>query len=199
MDPRELGNKYDRIARWWQDRHNDSRYGVAQVERALQYSDVEKGCALDVGCGAGGRLVRAVNARGLTVSGIDVSREMIALAQANHPDQQFEVADICNWQSSAQFDFIVAWDSIFHLPLAQQKPVLIKLTNLLNQGGVLIYTFGDAVGEHTDRWHDDTFYYSSIGIEENVKILFGNGLKVVHLERDQHPERHVYIIAQREG
>jgi hypothetical protein len=76
-----------------------------------------------------------------------------------------------------------------------QKPVVTKLCKLLAKGGVLIYTFGNAEGEHTDQWHNDTFYYSSIGISENMQLLINNGLSILHLELDQYPEKHVYTIA----
>ena len=198
MHPSILGAKYDRIARWWHERHAASGYGVAQVERALAFAS-GAGRALDVGCGAGGRIVRLLEKTGYAVTGIDVSREMIRLARENHPGHRFLHQDICSWQGGESFDFIVAWDSLFHLPLDRQRPVLAQLCGLLASGGVLIYTFGDAEGEHTDQWHDDTFYYSSIGINENLRQLMGNGLSVLHLELDQHPEPHVYVIARRPG
>ena len=122
---------------------------------------------------------------------------MIALAKANHPDQTFLQQDICAWETAEKFDFIIAWDSIFHLPFAMQKPVIEKLCRLLAKGGVLVYTFGDAHGDHTDTWHSDTFYYSSIGINENLRLLIDNGLTIAHLELDQYPQRHVYAIATR--
>ena len=83
------------------------------------------------------------------------------------------------------------------LPLAMQKPGVSKLCQLLAKGGVWIYTFGNAEGEHTDQWHNDNFYYSSIGINENIKLLLDNGMSISHLELDQFPERHVYVIAAR--
>ena len=119
---------------------------------------------------------------------------MINLAKQNHPSENFFVADICRWNPEQKFDFIVAWDSIFHLPLSEHQTVFQKLCDLLNDNGVLIYTLGDSIGEHQDNWHDDTFHYSSIGINENLKILSGNGVTCKHLELDQFPQNHVYII-----
>lgn len=196
MTPSELGKKYDRIAQWWHDQHRQSNYGVEQLERAIGFTS-GGGTALDVGCGVGGRLVRILESHGFSITGLDVSREMIELAKHNHPQHTFIHQDICAWATAETFDFIVAWDSIFHLPLDTQKPVISKLCHLLASGGILIYTLGDTEGEHTDQWHDDTFYYSSIGINENVKLLLENGLSIVHLEFDQFPEKHVYTIAKK--
>ncbi|WP_240222975.1 class I SAM-dependent DNA methyltransferase [Rheinheimera hassiensis] len=194
MEPSLLGAKYDKIAKWWNDQHIDSSYGVQQLERAIAFSD-SGGKALDVGCGAGGRFIRILQQQGYIVTGVDVSKEMVKLASANHPEHTFVQQDICIWETEAQFDFIIAWDSIFHLPLAMQQPVITKLCKLLAKGGILIYTFGNAEGEHTDQWRNDTFYYSSIGINGNIQVLANNGLSLLHLELDQYPQKHVYMIA----
>ena len=196
MDPIILGAKYDNIARWWQSQHNDSEYGVAQFEKALGFCS-GGGSALDIGCGAGGRFIRILQNKNYSVTGLDVSAEMIKLAQQNHPQHNFIHGDICAWASDATFDFIVAWDSLFHLPFNMQKPVLKKLCQYLKPQGVLIYSFGDDYGEHTDQWHNDTFYYSTIGIRENCQLLLNMGLSIMHFELDQRPEKHVYIIAKK--
>lgn len=196
MKPHELGKKYDKIAQWWHEQHQGSRYGMKQLEMALKFAPKGRS-ALDVGCGAGGRIVRKLEEQGFAVTGLDVSEAMIDLAQRNHPDASFLVQDICTWDTDRQFDFIIAWDSIFHLPLQMHRPVLDKLCTLLEKNGVLIYAFGDATGEHTDWWHEEEFYYSSIGINGNLTALINNGLTVMHLELDQFPEKHVYIVAQK--
>lgn len=194
MEPSVLGTKYDKIAQWWHDQHVESSYGVSQFERAVGFAACG-GKALDVGCGAGGRFVRILQSRGFSVTGLDVSKEMVKLARNNHPEHKFMHQDICSWETEDKFDFIIAWDSIIHLPFVMQKPVVSKLCQLLAKGGILIYTFGNVEGEHTDQWHNDTFYYSSIGINKNMQLLVNNGLSVLHLELDQYPEKHVYTIA----
>lgn len=194
MEPSLLGLKYDKIAEWWHEQNFNSAYGVPQFERAIELSGAGAS-ALDVGCGTGGRFIRILQEHRYTVTGLDVSKEMVTMARANHPEHHFIVQDICTWEHDAKFDFIVAWDSIFHLPLAMHKPVITKLCKLLAKGGVLIYTFGNAQGEHTDQWLNDTFYYSSIGINENIQLLINNGLSPLHIELDQYPQKHVYVIA----
>ena len=154
MNPHLIGKKYDQLAKSWDKHHKSSEYGVKQIEQAIQFC-VNKNKALDVGCGTGGRLIKLLKNNGFTVNGIDVSKQMIALAKQNHPSEQFDIADICHWETQDKFDFIMAWDSIFHLSLCMQKPVITKLCNLLSKNGVLIYTFGDVYGEHIN----DGFLY----------------------------------------
>ena len=77
-----------------------------------------------------------------------------------------------------------------------QEPVVSKLCQFLAKDGILIYTFGNDEGEHTDQWRNDTFYYSSIGIKNNIQLLINSGMTILHLELDQCPENHIYVIAK---
>ena len=196
MDPTTLGKAYDRLAGWWHGRMQGSQYGIPQLERALKFCSLP-GQALDVGCGAGGRMVRLMQQHGLHVTGIDISAAMIKLARENHPGGDFLFGDICTWNTERRFHFIVAWDSIFHLPLAMQEPVVKKMCRMLAAGGVLLYTFGDAEGEHDDVMHGETLHYSSIGIRGNLRALAEAGVSCKHLELDQWPEKHTYVIGVR--
>lgn len=198
MSPPQIGIQYDRIAAWWNERHLESQYGVAQFERALAFRP-GGGRALDVGCGSGGRFVRRLLAREYDVTGIDASSEMIALAKANHPDCRFHQTDIVSWNTDQRFDFILAWDCLFHLALGDQAGVLSKLCGMLEEGGVILHSFGDGIGEHCDEWHGQSFRYSSIGINANLKILIEAGLTVRHMELDQFPQPHVLAIAQKDN
>jgi len=191
-----IGNKYDKIAKWWDEEHKNSNYGVSQIERAIKFCK-KRNNALDIGCGSGGRITNKLISEGFKVTGVDASIEMIKLAKQKHPSSNFIHSDICNWNTDKKFDLVIAWDSIFHLPLKKQKPVLNKLCKFTAKNGILIYTFGDDIGQHTSNWKNDTFNYSSIGVNENLKILLKNKFILRHLESDQFPEKHMYIIAMK--
>ncbi|WP_198521004.1 hypothetical protein [Alteromonas sp. MB-3u-76] len=61
----------------------------------------------------------------------------------------------------------------------------------------MLYTFGGVEGEQTGTMQGNTFYYSSIGTNKNIQLLIENGLHIQHLEKDQYPEDHVYVIASK--
>lgn len=192
----DVGEKYDRIAQWWHNYHNESNYGLNQIDRAISYCKTHRS-ALDVGCGSGGRIIRKLESNGFKVTGIDASSKMVEIAKSNHSLVDFHVADICKWNTKEKYDFIVAWDSIFHLPLTMHSQVISKLCGMLQKDGILTYTFGDDYGEHESDWHDDKFYYSTIGINGNLKTMMENQCECRHLELDQYPEKHVFIIVQK--
>lgn len=209
MTPEEMGRKYDKVAAWWDARHRDSVYGLAALERALERRS-RPGRALDVGCGSGGRMIRRLLEAGYGVAGIDVSPKMIELARGNHPEVEFHLGDFMEWEDSRGFDLVVAWDSLFHLPSGWQAAAIRKLSHHLADGGILLFSFGDAVGDHEDLsfrdpdggqfgdLENDLFGYGAIGIEGVRRALEANVCLVLEMELDQPPGPHAFAIARQE-
>lgn len=135
---------------------------------------------------------------GFQVSGIDVSGALLDHARKRHPDSNFILVDICEWEPQKRYDFILAWDSIFHAPYSEQRRVVAKLCNALAKDGVILFTAGGVDGEITGQMQGRDFYYSSLAEEEYLNIMKENGCKCILMERDQHPEEHVVFIGAKE-
>ncbi|HEX5733992.1 MAG TPA: class I SAM-dependent methyltransferase [Blastocatellia bacterium] len=193
MKPTDTGNLYNRISSWWDDQQGQSKTGIHFVRKALTLS-ANKGNALDVGCGSGGRILSALLDAGFQVTGIDVSEAMLEFARKRHPDSGFIHADICEWEPHERYDVIIAWDSIFHVPYFEQRRVIVKLCDALASGGVILFTAGGIDGEITGQMCGQDFYYSSLAEEEYLRLMKEKGCKCILMERDQHPEEHVVFI-----
>jgi SAM-dependent methyltransferase len=199
MHPEDTAARYDRIAQWWQDRHQDSLYGIAQLERAIRFTP-KKQLALDIGCGSSGRFIKVLSEHGFQAEGLDISEEMVELAKQLHPGITFYREDICCWTPPKPYSLIVAWDSTFHLPLDMQEPVTKKLCDALEPDGVFMFTCGGGYrqGEVSGTFQGHDFEYSTLGVNAFLKILNDRYFTCLHLEYDQYPENHVYIIAQKD-
>lgn len=198
MYPEDTAARYDRIAQWWQAQHKDSLYGIAQLERAIRFTS-KKRLALDIGCGSSGRFIKVLSQHGFQAEGLDISSEMVDLAKQLHPDITFYRTDICCWTPTKPYSLIVAWDSTFHLPLEMQEPVTKKLCDALEADGVLIFTCGGGYkhSEVSGTFQSQDFEYSTLGVNAFLKILNEQYCTCLHLEYDQYPQNHVYIIAQK--
>ncbi|MDB6007076.1 MAG: tam 2, partial [Prosthecobacter sp.] len=185
------------IAHVWQEPHIQTQ-GLAQFERAISFT-THHGHALDIGCGSSTRFLDLLLKHGFHVEGLDVSERMIALARQGRPEIMFHHADISTWELPQSYDFISAWDSIWHLPLAAQEPVLRKICAGLAPGGVFIFTTGglDGPEEKLDSSMGPPVHYSVLGIPRTLELLHQCGCVCRHLEYDQHPEKHLFIIAQK--
>jgi SAM-dependent methyltransferase len=198
MLPSQVAKSYDRIAAMWTAPEFDQSNGIAQHNRALGFI-TQRGAALDVGCGSSDRLLRLLHAKGFAVEGLDISAEMLRLAREKNPQHTFYHADICDWVAPKHYDFISAWDSIWHVPLTHQRAVLLKLCAALAPGGVFIFTAGglEAAEEHQDQAMGVPMYHATLGVPPIKSLLTQAGCALRHFEYDQHPQAHVYLIAQR--
>ena len=182
----------------WQSEDFNRENGISAHNKALHFVK-HKRKALDIGCGCTGRFLDLLIAEGFTAEGLDISPRMIELARERHPDVHFHHADICEIELDESYDFITAWDSIWHIPLAQQRPALTKIVNSLNSGGVFIFSFGgtDQPGEHCNRFMGPEVYYSSLGTDGFLQLFIELGCVIRHLEFDQYPELHTYLIVEK--
>jgi 2-polyprenyl-3-methyl-5-hydroxy-6-metoxy-1,4-benzoquinol methylase len=198
MRPSEIASSYDALAPRWAGQGFDRANGVSQHQRALQFAQ-NRGQALDVGCGSSGRFIDLLVAEGFEVEGLDLSAEMIRLARLRHPLIVFHQMDVCLWEPTKAYDFITAWDSIWHVPLASQRGVMIKLCSALAPKGVFIFTAGglNEPSETEDAEMGVPMYHATLGIPEILRTLESSGCTCRHLEYDQYPEPHVYFIAQK--
>jgi SAM-dependent methyltransferase len=198
MQPNEIGRSYDELAQSWQERMRQSRYGIDQFERAIKFVK-KRGFALDVGCGSSNRIIDLLLRHDFHVEGLDVSEKMITLIRILHPKLAFYHQDISTWTLPHHYDFIAAWDSIWHLPLAKQEPVMRKICAGLEPGGVFLFTTAglDGPGEMTNCDMGPPAHYSHLGLTKTLEVLAESSCVCRHLEYDQYPELHVYIIAQK--
>jgi len=126
---------------------------------------------LDVGCGCGVPVARALAAAGHVVTGIDVSDRQIERARLLVPKGTFIRADITEYQlPERSFEAVVALYSIIHVPLSRQQAVLHAFADSLVDRGLLLliagweaWTGSDTtwLGGSTEMWwsHADNAIY----------------------------------------
>ncbi|MDH4274117.1 MAG: class I SAM-dependent methyltransferase [Gammaproteobacteria bacterium] len=198
MKPSDIARAYNQITHLWVRDEFDKGNGIKQHERAIAFVK-SRGYALDVGCGCTGRFIVLLKEAGFTPEGVDISSEMVRLAKDRHPDVHFYEVDICQWQLPKQYDFISAWDSVWHVPLERHAFVLKKLIAALKSGGVLIFSCGGLYEEHShiEDAMGPAVYYSTLGIPGFLQLIVESGCLCRHLEFDQYPELHAYFIVQK--
>src|ERR1039458_10144243 len=117
-------------------------YSRFRLDRWLnQYLPVagEGAQILDAGCGSG-HYSSVLHERGFSVTGVDGSEEMLAIARVSNPGVEFKPADLtqCLPLSDATFDYIVCIEVLRYLP--EVAPVLSEFARILRPGGVCLVT-----------------------------------------------------------
>ena len=96
---------------------------------------------LDVGCG-NGRLVELFKSVNINYTGLDISEELIKIAQAKYPNNNFIVGNLVDLPNfSTQFDSVFAIASFHHIPSEKLRDQTFKkIASILKPGGYLIMT-----------------------------------------------------------
>ncbi len=88
--------------------------------RACNVSDGAES-VLDLGCGSGEPIARFFIERGLELTDVDFSTEMLKIGRERFPDAHWIHADMRGLDLDQTFDIVVAWDSFFHLSPRDQR------------------------------------------------------------------------------
>lgn len=163
---------------------------------------------LDLGCGAGIPITKAL-ASHHEVTGVDFSEEQIRLARVNVPDGIFLCKNITelNFPLSS-YDAITAFYVLFHLPLKQQKDIIVHISDWLKLGGYFLATLSsnNEAPYTEDDFFGTTMYWNNLSVEEYRAVLEGAGFQILYtgtlghgytLDMPHMFELHPYVFAQK--
>ena len=212
MDTRsELQRAYDRVAGEYVRRIFNELAGKpldrALLDQfALRIRDLGPVC--DVGCGPG-HVARYLHERGVRITGIDLSQEMVEQARRLNPGLVFHQGDMRRLDvADGAWAGIVAFYSLIHVAREEIVAALRELRRTLRPGGVLLVAFHVGTETiHRDEWwgHEVSIDFLFFTVEEMRTYLAVAGFEVEDVvERDpypevEHPSRRAYNLALAPG
>lgn len=141
---------YDAVSRAY--RGDDAGADASTAEDVRRYAGwvaelaglLEPGArVVDLGCGAGIPATRELAARGLQVLGVDFSAVQLGRARRLVPAARFARADMAGLElRPASADAVVAFYSLIHLPLPDQRALFPRIRGWLRPGGYLLAIVG---------------------------------------------------------
>ncbi|HEU5450535.1 MAG TPA: class I SAM-dependent methyltransferase [Terriglobales bacterium] len=188
--------EYDLIAAWYAT-DRGSKVGVADCLAVAATLSVNARI-LDLGCGNGIPITRALVDAGHSVIGLDTSAGMLARFRANLPSTPAVLADArrCPF-ADASFDAAISWGMLFHLPPAQQAVVLASVARVLKPGAPFLFTGTEIEGASdagiTGTMNGVTFHYYAV--ESYRTLLAASGLELAGVHDD--PGVSTYYLARK--
>ena len=168
---------YDRFAKTYEE--NRGLFDMIEVfDSFYGCLDVEKGKLLDLGCGAGEPFARWFIDRGWTVTGVDFSKRMLALASKYVPEMKTIHADMRQVEfEPSHFNAIISTYSLFHIPSNAHETLFNKFYRWLCPKGKALFTY--ATKEYTGsnefdgykKFMEQELYYSHTSPEKLYAIL----------------------------
>jgi SAM-dependent methyltransferase len=164
-----------------------------------------RGLVADIGCGPG-HVSGYLSEQGVSVVGIDLSAEMVAVARQLNPGLSFQVGDMRQLDlPDAALAGVVAFYSIVHFDPAELAAVMLEMRRILAPGGLALVSFhiGDQVVHVEDLFGARVSLDFRFHIPRDVvEALRSAHLEVIeHVEREpykgaEHPSRRCYLLAR---
>ena len=177
MDKKAIASYFDSLAPNW-DAGLVRREDV--IDTILSGAQVREGVdVLDVACGTG-VLIGDYLARGArSVTGIDISPEMVSIARKKYPQPNvtFFCADVETAKFERKFDCVMVYNAFPHFPDPQS--LVCTLAGLLKPGGTLTVAHGMSRAA-IDAHHTGSASAHSIGLmdADALATLFAQYLDV---------------------
>ncbi|HYC04239.1 MAG TPA: class I SAM-dependent methyltransferase [Azospirillaceae bacterium] len=193
---RIIGLYRDNAARWDEDRPRNL-IERAWLERFLDIVPAGGG-VLDLGCGMGEPLAAFLAGRGLRITGVDTAPDLLDLARARLPDQEWILGDMRSLALGRRFDGILAWDSFFHLTRDDQRRMFPVFRDHAAPGAALMFTSGPEDGEAFGEMWGETVYHASLSPAEYRHLLESHGFdEVAHRAEDPDCGFHTVWLGRR--
>ena len=188
---------YDHLASWylsWVSAQTSSpreKYAAKVLEKYnTNNNDEDKNhppqqpYILELGCGPGIPTTRQLLSSGARVLANDISPAQIAMAKThcrNHnPNASFVAGDMTALSiSDGTLDGVVCFFTLFHLPRAEQAPMLSKIFGWLKVGGLLVCNFAtfdeeEIYGEMMGRG----IFWSGFDVQRNRDMVIEAGFEI---------------------
>lgn len=189
------GQKYDLIAKDFEKDRNKTLREKKYLD--LLVSNLPPAAhILDIGCGMAEPIAKYLIEKGFIVTGIDASKELLALCKKKFPQMEWFYGDMRSIQLDEKYDALIAFDSFFHLTIEDQIKMLKRFSSWLRNKGKLLMTTGHEEGEVVNSvMYGHPFSYYSMSLEDYRKQLNLNEFNIILCEEDQ--LRHRIWIAQK--
>lgn len=176
--PEDILATYEAVARAWAETGGARALREGAVLDALIAGMVAP-AVLDLGCGSGLPLARALVARGARVTGVDGAAAMVAAFAANLPGVAVVQRDMRDLDLGQMFDAILAWDSMFHLSPEAQRAMFTVFARHVRLGGRVMFTSGHEAGTRIGAVGGCAVYHASLDPAEYRALFAAVGFKVL--------------------
>ena len=183
MNKQDVISFFDHLAPQWDAdmiRHDDVIQKILDIANVIPGADV-----LDVACGTGVLFPDYLERNVGSLTGVDISPEMVKIARSKFPQVQVYCADVEEADLRKKFDCIVVYNAFPHFP--DPEHLIEVLCNLLKPGGTLTVAHGMSRAQ-IDHHHEGPASKVSVGLmhEDDLAAIFAKHLDVTAKISDDH-------------
>jgi len=154
-----------------------------------EHSIIEPKTLLHLGCGAGGN--DYIFKRYFKVTGIDISKDMLKIAQKLNPEVAYYKQDMRKLKLDERFDAVAIPDSIGYMTSVKDlRETIFSANKHLKQGGVLLI-----VAHTKEEFSENNFLYT--GSKEDIEITIFENNYIPDISKTTYEAIIVYLIRKK--
>ena len=158
---------------------------------------------LDAGCGPGVPFTRELSRR-FSVTGIDLSKTQLEIAEREVADTSFHCSDMCEFDAPDEsFAGICSLYAIIHVPRTDHMRLFKNFHRMLKPNGLLFVVLGKDEDEHyvSETYYGQEMYWSSYTPGEAKKVVEAAGFRIYRseiVEDAMYPDSsHLFLLARK--
>lgn len=190
---------YDRIPR---------RY-LVEREKIDNWKEIEAFCSklpsnakiLDVGCGTGVPIARYLIDRGFEMVGIDLSNEMVSIAQRKVPGGRFLQMNMTDMEfPSESFDGLISCYAVFHVPRNKHAAIFQSFYKILKPDGFMLASVGASEWEEVEEYYGVDMFWSHFDPTTTQSLITEAGFDIeFNRTVENGGEVHNWVLARKGG
>ncbi|MBI3984093.1 class I SAM-dependent methyltransferase [Candidatus Microgenomates bacterium] len=160
-------------------------FGLEKPAMFAQLPNLRGKTVLSLGCGAGHDSAELKKRGAVRSVGIDLSKELVKIAQTEHPECEFQVMDMERLKFPySTFDLV--YSSLAMHYLKDWHKVLGEVYRVLKPGGIFLFSSGHPVSDNWQVFMDGEWRIKQVRVEENKQTdevrIFGNYLDAIEIK-----------------
>lgn len=164
MDKKDIISFFDSFAPTWDNENQRNEQVISEI---LDNGGISEGArVLDVACGTGVLFPDYIS-RNASVTGIDISTEMVKMAKSKFPQIEVICSDAENFAADEKFDAVMIYNAFPHFLNPQR--LIENLANLLKTGGRISIAHG-ASREEIHKCHSGKPNKISLPLPETEEL-----------------------------
>ena len=150
----------------------------------------ERAKVLDIGCGSGIPITKALADKGFRITGTDISEKMVAAAKKNIPGGDFECTSMTDMEYEEEFDGEISVYSMLLLDPQNFKKAATRIVASLKKGGHFLLTLNEPGPEGHKEEENYTEImgqqmYSRPYTEQEIRNVFCPlGMEIIKVKRE---------------
>ena len=169
---------YDKMGETYHNFRDNEKFN-SELEKFAELLP-SSGEVLDAGCGVCRPVSQFLSRKGFKVTGVDISKRMIELAQENVPEGTFLQKNILRLDfPDNKFDGLICVYTLWHIPRENHSQIIRNFHRMLKDDGILVLNTGVYESEGMSQFFGEPMLWSTNDPKKTLAFVRESGFDII--------------------